>query len=78
MRAVGILAALLGLVVVVMIATHKDNPALDAAHAFSDNIDEQCDKMMSDAALGNERRLTRQMCDGLKAEAERRLHDARR
>lgn len=33
-------------------------------------IDRECDKMMSDSAPGNERRMTRQMCDQMKASAK--------
>lgn len=30
-------------------------------------VDAACEKMMSDSALGNERRMTRQICDQMKA-----------
>lgn len=29
-------------------------------------IERECEKMMSDSALGNERRMTRQICDQMK------------
>jgi hypothetical protein len=37
------------------------------AYAKQDRVEAECDKMMSDSALGDERRITRSMCDGMKA-----------
>lgn len=36
------------------------------------NLDRMCEQMMSDSALGNERRTTRSICDEAKAQAQRK------
>ena len=52
------------------------SPEKSRAYAARDNAEAMCDKMMSDAALGTERRMTREMCDKLKAEMDRRVREA--
>ncbi|MGE4241737.1 hypothetical protein [Ramlibacter sp.] len=34
-------------------------------------VDDECEKMMADSALGDERRLTRQICEQAKAAARK-------
>ena len=70
--ALWIVAGAIGLFVLLGVIGMRSDPAGQARHDRQAAVDEACDKMMSDAALGNERRMTRQMCDELKARAARR------
>lgn len=42
-----------------------------------DRIEEACEKMMSDSALGTERRTTRAMCDQMKADVQREIQQVK-
>lgn len=67
-----IVAGAVGLFVLLGVIGMNMDPATSARYDRQAAVDEACEKMMSDAALGNERRMTRQMCDELKARAARR------
>lgn len=53
------------------------SPEKSRAYGLQAQVDSQCTQMMSDAALGNERRNTRELCEALKAEAQRRIAAAK-
>jgi hypothetical protein len=53
------------------------SPELVRAQEVLRLVNERCDTMMSDAALGNERRATRENCDTLKTLAQRKVDDER-
>lgn len=53
------------------------SPAQAQAYGVQSQADALCAQMMTDAAPGNERRNTREMCDALKAEAQRRIATAK-
>ena len=61
-----------GFIFIMIVGTALRTPESDARMATQQGIDDLCDKMMSDAALGNERRNTREMCDALKARAAKK------
>lgn len=61
-----ILIGLVGIMFTI-VSSYAPSPGARASQDHRENIDEMCEKMMSDSALGNERRMTRQMCDDLKA-----------
>ena len=67
----GISVAILALM---MVVGSNMSPEESARRDRAAAADSECDKMMSDAALGAERRMTREICDRLKAsiEAERK------
>jgi hypothetical protein len=53
------------------------SPDLERAQEVLRVVNERCDTMMSDAALGSERRATRESCDQLKEVAQRKVNDER-
>lgn len=61
--AVGLAIALF---VAMLIIGASVSPEKAAQYSREAQADEMCAKMMADSALGNERRMTRRMCDGLK------------
>lgn len=63
-----IVGTIVGLFVAMLILGALVRP--DPAREKLSRIEEACDQMMSDAALGNERRMTRRMCDDMKAQAK--------
>ena len=67
---VGIIA---GLFVLMLVIGANLSPENARAYAAQNEADTMCEKMMSDAALGAERRMTREMCDKLKEEMARRV-----
>ena len=74
MKIVGwILGVGAGLFVLMLIIGANVSPEKARAYAAQDQADTMCDKMMSDAALGAERRMTREMCDRLKDEMAKRV-----
>ena len=71
-----IVGILISLFVIMLIIGANVSPEKSKAYAARDNAEAMCDKMMSDAALGTERRMTRDICDKLKAEMDRRVREA--
>lgn len=62
------------LFVLMLIIGSNVSPEKAAQYDKEARADAMCDQMMSDSALGNERRMTREMCNQLKAKikAERK------
>jgi hypothetical protein len=67
LKIIGCIAA----VVILMLFIRSGNmsPEESARYANKQAVDAACDQMMSDSALGNERRMTRSVCDSMKATA---------
>lgn len=57
--------------------THPLGPEEERARRLLEVVNASCDQQMSDAALGAERRGLRTTCDTLKADAQRRIQEAR-
>lgn len=66
---VGIVAG--GLALILVIGAMLSTPESRARRERLEQIDAFCGKAMSDAALGSERRYTREMCDQLRERAQR-------
>jgi flagellar basal body-associated protein FliL len=63
----GIVVGMVGMIAIGLISYTPER----AAHYEKDRrVEAACDQMMSDSALGDERRLTRSICDKLKAKVE--------
>jgi len=63
---------------VLLIAGMNMSPRESAAYDQRERVNAACEQMMSDAALGSERRHTRDICDRMKAAAQAELEAARR
>jgi len=74
----GALALMFGLFIGAMILGSNMSPELSAAYDKKARVEAACDQMMSDAALGAERRATRQVCDETKARIQREIDSAPR
>jgi hypothetical protein len=61
-----IVGVVVGLFLFVALLGSCTSPSQRAAYDKADRINEACDKMMADAALGAERRNVRQACDNMK------------
>jgi hypothetical protein len=62
-----IIAAAIGGFLLVFALAASVSPEEAKIYAKEAAVDEACDQMMADSALGAERRMSRQMCDGMKA-----------
>lgn len=65
-----IVGGIVGLFILMMIIGSNVSPEKAALYQKEDRINETCDKMMSDSAPGSDRRMTRQVCDDMKARVQ--------
>jgi len=72
-----IVGIVVGLFVLMLVIGANTSPEKARAYGAQKNVDDVCDKMMSDAALGAERRMTRQMCDKMKEDATKRVRESK-
>jgi len=61
-----------GFAFIMIVGTMLRTPESDARRDRQEEINALCDRAMSDAALGQERRNTRAICDDLKARAAKK------
>jgi hypothetical protein len=67
-----------GLFVLLMIYSGLTmSPQKSALYDKQRRIEQECDKMMSDAALGSQRQMTRAICDRMKGEVEAEIRSSR-
>jgi uncharacterized membrane protein YvbJ len=66
-----------GLFVVLLYFGARMSKEEAAAYSHRDAVEAECKKMMSDAALGAQRQLTRQLCDEMQRKAQLDLDRAR-
>ena len=66
------IAGVIGIFVVMLIigALVPEEKARQYGHEAA--VEKECDRMMSDSAFGNERRMTREICDRMKADLKQR------
>jgi len=66
------LAAAVGLFVVMLIIVAMTPEDKRRQYSHEAMVDRECSRMLSDSALGAERRMTRDICEGMKAENKKR------
>lgn len=65
-------ALVLGSIVLLLAAGLSVTPEQERKYNAQRELERVCDEMMSDSALGSERRMTRQMCQGAREHLQRR------
>lgn len=65
-----IVGGVVGIFLLMLVIGASISPAERERMAKEKQVDEFCDKAMADSALGAERRMTRNICDELKAKVK--------
>ena len=70
--------SVVGLFAVIMMFGTKVSPEMSKLYNKEAAANDMCNKMMSDSALGDERRMTRDMCDNIKAHIKEQMKAERK
>lgn len=65
------IAGVIGLFVIMLIIGAMTPEEKRRQYEHEATVERECDKMMADSALGSERRMTREICDRMKADLKK-------